>query len=89
MPNRVHADIRLQGFADRIPVAQAMQWVDGIAPSAAAEEIELAAAAGRVPAVPIAAAEDIPPSDRAAIDGYAMRAAETVGAGDYNPLPIA
>ncbi|MBV9522780.1 MAG: molybdopterin biosynthesis protein, partial [Alphaproteobacteria bacterium] len=27
--------------------------------------------------------------DRAAIDGYAVRAAETVGAGDYNPLPIA
>ncbi|MGH7130074.1 MAG: molybdopterin molybdotransferase MoeA, partial [Planctomycetaceae bacterium] len=29
---------------------------------------------------------DVPGFDRSAMDGYAVRAAETVGAGDYNPL---
>ena len=31
---------------------------------------------------------DLPPFDRAAADGFALRADETVGASAYNPLPF-
>jgi molybdopterin molybdotransferase len=53
-----------------------------------AEEVPLAEAAGRVAAADIVAAADLPAFDRAAADGLALRADETVGAGAYNPLPF-
>ncbi len=45
------------------------------------EEVELAVALGRVPAAPVPAAEDVPPFPRASMDGYAVRAQDTFGAG--------
>jgi molybdopterin molybdotransferase len=45
------------------------------------EEVELAAAAGRVVAGPIAAPEDVPGFLRASMDGYAVAAQDTFGAG--------
>ncbi len=45
------------------------------------EEVELAAAVGRVVAVSVAASEDVPSFLKAAMDGYAVRAADTFGAG--------
>jgi len=50
--------------------------LDPIAPLDAARE-PLAAAAGRVAAVDVPAAVDLPPFDRSAMDGYAVRAADT------------
>ena len=50
--------------------------LDPIAPLEAACE-PLAAAAGRVAAVDVPAAVDLPPFDRSAMDGYAVRAADT------------
>jgi molybdopterin molybdotransferase len=44
------------------------------------ERIPLAAASGRVLAEPIIAAADVPPFDRAAMDGFAVRAEDTFGA---------
>ena len=44
------------------------------------EEVELAAAVGRVPAGPVAAPEDVPSFLRASMDGYAVRARDTFGA---------
>jgi molybdopterin molybdotransferase len=44
------------------------------------EEIELAAALGRVLAAPIAAPEDVPAFLRASMDGYAVAARDTFGA---------
>jgi molybdopterin molybdotransferase len=41
------------------------------------ERIKLAEAAGRVAAAPAASAVDLPPFDRSAMDGYAVRAADT------------
>jgi molybdopterin molybdotransferase len=43
----------------------------------AAERVPLAGAAGRVVAEPAASAVDLPPFDRSAMDGYAVRAADT------------
>ena len=45
-----------------------------------AERVPLAEAAGRVAAEPGLSAVDLPPFDRSAMDGYAVRAADTAGA---------
>ena len=46
-----------------------------------AEEVDLAAALGRVLAAPVPAPEDVPAFPRATMDGYALRAVDTFGAG--------
>ena len=49
------------------------------------ERLPLAAASGRVIAAAPVAAMDVPPFDRAAMDGYAVRAEDTFGAGRSDP----
>jgi len=50
-----------------------------------AEEVDLAAALGSVLAAPLPAPEDVPGFLRATMDGYAVRAADTFGAGPGLP----
>jgi putative molybdopterin biosynthesis protein len=50
-----------------------------------AEEVPLAAALGRVVARGVAAVVDAPPFDRAVVDGFALRAADTTGASEAAP----
>lgn len=54
------------------------------------EQVPLAVAAGRVLAEPALSALAVPPQDCAAMDGYALRAADTAGAGPHHPgrLPL-
>ena len=60
-----------------ISIDEALELVlDGLAPLGA-ERVPLATAAGRVVAEPAASAVDLPPFDRSAMDGYAVRAADT------------
>ncbi|HET7911890.1 MAG TPA: molybdopterin biosynthesis protein [Pseudolabrys sp.] len=56
----------------------------------AAETVMLAGSRGRVLVQDVVAAVDAPPFDRSNVDGFAVRAADTVGAGDGNPkvLPL-
>ena len=49
------------------------------------EQVTLAAAAGRVLARPVAAAEFVPSFDRSTVDGWAVRAADTFGCSDSLP----
>jgi molybdenum cofactor synthesis domain-containing protein len=49
------------------------------------ETIDLVAASGRVIADPVTATMDVPPFDRAGMDGYAVMAEDTFGAGRYEP----
>ena len=49
------------------------------------ETVDLAAALGRVLAQTVAAAHDAPPFDRALVDGFALQAADTEGAGEATP----
>ncbi len=49
------------------------------------ETVMLAAALGRVLARDVTAPIDVPPFDRANVDGFALRSAETAGAGDTAP----
>ncbi|HZQ13392.1 MAG TPA: molybdopterin biosynthesis protein [Pseudolabrys sp.] len=51
----------------------------------APETVPLAGALGRVLASDIVAAVDAPPFDRSNVDGFAVRAADTIGAGDGRP----
>ncbi|MGO4721848.1 MULTISPECIES: molybdopterin molybdotransferase MoeA [unclassified Inquilinus] len=82
-------DVRLAGFADRVSFARAAAWIDRHARILPAEEIDAALAAGRILTTPVEAPRDSPQHDRAAENGYALRAGETIGASDYNPLPFA
>lgn len=82
------SDVRMRGFADRVPVGSVLRWIDEQARRLAAEEVAVAEAAGRVLALPLAARADLPPEDRAAIDGFALRAADTLGASDYDPAVL-
>jgi molybdopterin molybdotransferase len=60
-----------------ISIDEALELVfEGLAPLGA-ERVPLADAAGRVAAEPAASAVDLPPFDRSAMDGYAVRAADT------------
>src|SRR6185503_8814035 len=54
-----------------------------------AERVSLAAALGRMLAADLAAPIDVPPFDRANVDGFALRAADSAGAADGAPKQIA
>ena len=80
-------DVRLCGFSERASAAEAMAWVDAhraLGPEAVAS----GEACGRILHASLAAGADLPALDRAAHDGYAVRASETVGAGAYSPIPL-
>ncbi|HHY38372.1 MAG TPA: molybdopterin molybdotransferase MoeA [Clostridia bacterium] len=49
------------------------------------EEIPLLSSVGRVLAEEVIAGDDLPPFDRSTVDGYAVRAADTFGAGESSP----
>jgi molybdopterin molybdotransferase len=55
----------------------------------APEQVVLRLAAGRVLAMPAAALLNVPAFDNAAMDGYALRAADTVGASSAMPVNLA
>lgn len=87
-PLPIAADIRMRGFLRRTPVEAALRWVDDHSRRLDAETIPLEVAADRVLAAGVTAPIDVPRFDRSAMDGYAVRAAETVGAGDYAPVSL-
>ena len=84
---RVRAAARQEQFLEVVSAGEARiqfeQHLD-LAPLPA-ETVSLADACTRVLAHDVVAAVDAPPFDRANVDGFAMRAADTVGASDGNP----
>ena len=82
-------DVRMRGFRARAEVADvARMLLERVAPLPG-EWVDLHDAAGRVLADAVVSAVDVPGFDRAAMDGYALRAEETFGAGAYAPLEFA
>jgi molybdopterin molybdotransferase len=79
---------QLHPASRRASLDEVAAWIDAWAAPAGLEHVSLADAAGRVLAGDVTAAMDLPPFDRAAADGFALRADETVGAGAYSPLPF-
>ena len=89
-------DVRMRGFTRRHTVAAALEWLDAqLRPfdpaqgrSLDIEHVPIGVAAGRVLASPVASDVDVPGFDRATMDGYAVVAASTDGAGSYNRLTL-
>lgn len=73
---------------ERVSVDAAVAWIDGATHCLGVEPVPLNQVPGRVLGTDIFAAAPIPPVDSAAIDGFAVRAADTIGAGAYNPLAL-
>src|SRR5262249_7278758 len=65
-----------------------LRLIDARVARLAPEAVPVAEAAGRVLAEGVTAPVAVPGFDRAAMDGYAVRAEETFGAGPYNPLEL-
>lgn len=78
----------MRGFAHRQTVAAALAWLDAQLQALPPEQALLRTAAGRVLADSITSAVDVPGFDRATMDGYAVMAASTEGAGPYSRLPL-
>ena len=79
-------DVRMRGFTRRAEVGAVWEWIAQHATRLGAEGIAVEQAAGRVLADDAISALDVPAFDRAAMDGYALRGDETVGASEYNLL---
>lgn len=81
-------DVRMRGFAHRTALEVAHQWVTANSHALDSESIPFHDAFGRILATDVIAREDVPAFDRSAMDGYAVHAEETQGAGDYNPITL-
>jgi molybdopterin molybdotransferase len=76
----------MRPIRDTIPVEEAKALLlEAAAPVERIDRIALARASGRVLASPVLSTIDVPPFDRAAMDGYAVIAEDTFGAGRYEP----
>jgi molybdopterin molybdotransferase len=72
-------------FLSVVSLEEAVRVIRGMAPPPMEEEIPLDEALHRVLARDVKAAGDIPGFARTTVDGYAVRAADTVGAGEAVP----
>ncbi|HWG47112.1 MAG TPA: gephyrin-like molybdotransferase Glp [Gemmataceae bacterium] len=81
-------DVRMRGFQDRAEVEAVMHLLDERVRPLPAEMVPVPQASGRVLSADVIAEVAVPGFDRAAMDGYAVRAEETFGAGSYNPLEL-
>jgi molybdopterin molybdotransferase len=79
------ADPRMRGFKTRAGVGELTGWIASHFRPLDAEAVPLDLAAGRVLARDITAEAPVPPFDRSAMDGYALKAEETFGASVYMP----
>ncbi len=73
-------------FFDVRSVAECTNILLGFQPVQDSEEAFLAQALGRVTAQNVPAAEDLPLHSRSSMDGYAVRAKDSFGAGETNPV---
>ncbi len=89
MPDPQHqGDVRMRGFSRRQTVDDAVQWLNAQLAALPAEQIDLSAGAGRVLAEDVRSEVDVPGFTRGMMDGFAVRAGDTLGASPYNQLPL-
>ncbi len=75
----------MKPFFDLQSVEQVLERIGGLAPLGRSESIPLAQARGRSLAADFTAPEDLPGFTRSTMDGYALRARDTFGAGEESP----
>ena len=77
---------KMRPIRDTIPLDEALALIDQAAvPIDRVERVTLPEAAGRVLARDVISGRDVPPFDRAAMDGYAVVAEDTFGATQAEP----
>ena len=80
---------KMRPFEGTMPLAEARAIIESaIVPIDRVERIRVQDANGRVLARDVAADADVPPFSRAAMDGYAVRAADTAGATRQSPVTL-
>ena len=79
----------MRGFRDRAEVSDVQKLLVERLAILESEPVGLESASGRVLAADVLSEIAVPAFDRAAMDGYAVRAEETFGAAPYNPLELA
>ncbi|MEF8852315.1 MAG: molybdopterin biosynthesis protein [Haloarculaceae archaeon] len=75
-------------FRELVPPEEAREVLDSLDLDADPETVALAQARGRVLAERIDATIDVPGFDRASMDGYAVRARDTFGADEADPVTL-
>lgn len=88
MTGFVFQDARGRGFSRRVSLRDAQAGIDAACPPLSPRPVPLAGAVGLCLAAPVIAPGDWPPADRAARDGVAIDAADSLGAGSYTPIPL-
>ena len=84
-----HDDLEHAGFKDRTRVAAALDTVlDAVTGHDRTERVAIGRADGRTLAETVTAPDPVPGYDRAAMDGYAVRASDTFGATDRSPTVL-
>ena len=83
MPND---DVRMRGFTERTDLDTALEILRSCIEPLEAESVPLEQALGRTLARDVVSGEDVPAFDKSAMDGYALRAAETCGASPTDPV---
>ena len=79
----------MRPFGQTLPLTEAMALIEAaIVPIERTERVPLSAASGRVVAAPVVSTLDVPPFTRAGMDGYAVRAADVVGATRDTPAVL-
>jgi molybdopterin molybdotransferase len=84
--NQSPRDVRMRGFARRMTVEAATAWLDAQCMRLPAEGVSVWQAAGRVLAAEVVSRVSVPGFNRSMMDGYAVQAANTFGASEYNRL---
>ena len=86
MTNPAAGGTKMRPIRETIPIDEARAIIDAaVAPLIRTTRIELSGAGGRVLASSVVASQDVPPFDRAAMDGYAVIAEDTSGARRHEP----
>ena len=76
-------------FRDIVTVNEAIDRLYSFyTPKKQVKEVEIRYAVGRIVAEDVYAKSDVPPFDRATMDGYAVRAEDTFGASQTNPIML-
>jgi molybdopterin molybdotransferase len=82
-------DVRMRGFRTRSTVADALQWVDDESSRLQqSESVALDNAADRIVASDVTSPLHVPRFERAAMDGYAVVAEDTIGASPSCPVTL-
>ena len=80
---------RLKGFEKLTNIDEALStFLKKLKPEMESEQIPIHTASRRVTAEDIQAKNDLPPFDRSAVDGYAVKAQDTFGASQFNPKTL-